>query len=1085
MMGHSKYYHHALFIRLAFLISFVCAVAAAPPRNNLRRFLSLREQNTDIIKDIHLSKDTVYIGEPFLVTVELNDYFYCNSTANNTATRVTINGVDGVEQYLQLTDRPGRQTIFVIATTADGRSERSTKEVFLLDDCSKPRPLPWIQATESRYKPRSVAFRVGNGDDAKLKETTYDWNFGDGTIGKSVSNGVVEHDFTTALLRDELTTTFHINLTAHYPNGSNATVQRTVSVFNLYAYNKQGGTLTPRAAVQPRGWWNLLYPGSESVWTITINNLEDEPVHFNTQQIELLDSTPDSLGPVGSPTTISVTVDPRSSTNALVLLSAATFTKHIYGFAVHFSGIGTESRKHAYTSMYVKVKNPLNLGASITRPDIRFQLNNLVKAANIVRPQLSLSHLDMQAILAGQQIPPPRPTETATADSTGATRTPVSGGNIMDMPTVFDFNIQPPDPTTVPDLLTGGVSNFTLHTNQTALRKRDDPIVIEHECDPDNVPDVLPEGTTCQFTGIYDWRFHPGQILNAKKGDILLSSAGGGIIGQLLQHLSPAQYYSHSGIMTKNHIEVRHSTASDEWLLDHPDGYKGSNGFNADALRYLWPGTITQSIDHATYGEPMTSPEGKVYMISSFSFHSNNADTNTIAGPLVVKPQPQLETADVRQNLHRIADAASGIRGHYRFYGYTRPQLALEPAGVAPASAGWAAGTVPTVCSSLIWLACQKAGVRLEGGNSIESSSDFEYIDITRGAKAAPDTLDGLYLYSSETRVSAANWLYDYIYNKALSKAGFWGRLLTDAPDNVANQVVNTFASDFVDNGSKDSDAWKDTGDANAVSPDNTMFWDSPGPGNKNGFGSVYGYAEDLFYSPGGYDKVPVYKWKFVPTKGDLTGVIVAADGSVNGATVSLLGSGQPDVVVGADGKFSFNNVAAGDYTVQAGVNIKNYWESASQTVHITAGTKTNVILALQPPPEIHREITISIHMEITNKQLAACGTCTTIFDLTKTVWVHPFHSHDSMDFEARFDPGKDVRGYINFSVDLGADLAVTVKWGAQEIDDEVEGTENGAMVVQKDQAAGWQGLVVSNDDPIDADWTKMSWTVWNKQAGA
>lgn len=470
-------------------------------------------------------------------------------------------------------------------------------------------------------------------------------------------------------------------------------------------------------------------------------------------------------------------------------------------------------------------------------------------------------------------------------------------------------------------------------------------------------------------------------------------------------------------------------------------------------------------------------------MISSFSFYSNNGDTGTIACPLVVKPQPQLETPEVRQRLHRIADDALGINGDYSFYAYTRPQLALQAGAVAPASAGWAAGTVPTVCSSLIWLACQKAGVRLEGTNTNESPTDFEYIDITRGAKALPDTLDGLYLYTADNRRSAANWLYDY--NKALSKAGFWGRLLTDAPDNVANQVVNTFASDFVDDGSKDSDAWKDTGDANAVSPDNTMFWDSPGPGNKKGFGSVYGHAQDLFYSPGGYDKVPVYRWKFTPTKGDSTGVVMAADGSVEGATVSLLGSGQPDVVVGADGKFSFRSVAAGDYSVTAGVNIKQFWESASQTVHIATGTKTNVILTLQPPPEFHREVTISIHMEITNVQLAACGTCTTVFDLTKTVWVHPFHSHDSMNFEARFDPDKDVRGYISFSIDLAADLSVTVKWGAQEIDDEVESTEDGAMVVQKDQAADWQGLVVSNDDFIDADWTKMSWTVRNKQAGA
>lgn len=150
-------------------------------------------------------------------------------------------------------------------------------------------------------------------------------------------------------------------------------------------------------------------------------------------------------------------------------------------------------------------------------------------------------------------------------------------------------------------------------------------------------------------------------------------------------------------------------------------------GFTGDAMRYGWLGTITQSIDNNFYGEPETAPDNHhSYFVSALSSYPNRGDHNTLISLLVFKPTPQLETRELRQKLHTISNVAQCVKGHYRFYAYTRPELALEAAGTAPAEAGWAAGTVATVCSSFVWLACQLAGVQLESANKLTTADDLE-----------------------------------------------------------------------------------------------------------------------------------------------------------------------------------------------------------------------------------------------------------------------------------------------------------------------------------------------------------------------
>ena len=382
------------------------------------------------------------------------------------------------------------------------------------------------------------------------------------------------------------------------------------------------------------------------------------------------------------------------------------------------------------------------------------------------------------------------------------------------------------------------------------------------------------------------------------------------------------------------------------------------------------------------------------------------------------------------------------------------------------------------MCSSFIWLAAQHANVKLESQSKITVLSDLEPTPdvLAGGASDSATTLDGLYWYTEAKRAAAANWLYKTVYDMAYNKAGFFGTLFTDAPDDVANQICNTFASDWADGDSKNSDDWKSPGAGNAVSPDNMMLWDSPASGNQGNFRGEYGHVEELFYLPGTYAQVPIYRWKLVPTKGTLTGT-VTANADVTGANVSLLGSGLQDVVVHADGRFEFDKVPSGNYTVTAGRNIGGYWNSASVPVHIDAGKTTDAPIALQPPPEINRLVTISVEMETNWSSVFAHSPH--VFIGTKTTQVRPFHSHEHLDFGG----GDLPRGQIGFDIELMADLSITVSWNADEVDDEVEGTVRGGANVAKNGTLNWSGLRVVNDDPIDNDATTMSFTITNAQA--
>lgn len=82
---------------------------------------------------------------------------------------------------------------------------------------------------------------------------------------------------------------------------------------------------------------------------------------------------------------------------------------------------------------------------------------------------------------------------------------------------------------------------------------------IGGQCSPGDT--AYRPGISCQATE--EFTDYQPYILNAKRGDLLVSS-GCGLIGGLLRALPTRQQFSHSGIMVEDRTTVRHSTASEK-----------------------------------------------------------------------------------------------------------------------------------------------------------------------------------------------------------------------------------------------------------------------------------------------------------------------------------------------------------------------------------------------------------------------------------------------------------------------------------------------------------------------------------------
>src|SRR5262249_37005015 len=160
-------------------------------------------------------------------------------------------------------------------------------------------------------------------------------------------------------------------------------------------------------------------------------------------------------------------------------------------------------------------------------------------------------------------------------------------------------------------------------------------------------------------------------------------------IGQLLRAIDPPQFYSHEGLMTRNYIELKHTTASEarygDYGLDVGDS-DARHGIRPEVLKYGWQGSDPpgpdsgRSIGQAFNGYALIDPENQpTYQFHSFSFEPQLCGGDTFpVSPVVVRPPPGSDSS-VRDKLKSAADTALGIRTHYRFYAYTLGSIGTIP----------------------------------------------------------------------------------------------------------------------------------------------------------------------------------------------------------------------------------------------------------------------------------------------------------------------------------------------------------------------------------------------------------------------
>lgn len=843
-----------------------------------------------IIQSVEVSQSEVCIGESVFVDVET-----LHPESPIKEVDVSINGRPGSSQHFQFSGESGPRVISVLANTAEDFTDIQEVSVNLIECADQP-AFPILSAQMNKYKPLTVDFDLVNRDEIVEEGVKFQWNLGNGQSIET-PKPFLSYDFSDSIDRNKSFSTFDISLAVISPSSEPRTVERTITVWDLYSTSKSQGLIRPVVTNED----SIFENETNYIGRFQIENFEPEKILFTSNEIEL-QSCKSELGSQFLPKqNINLELSASGKSNHSLTLSKSAVDANICSIGFHLQG-STESNIDAYASVFFDIKQNPFLTRRVVDSQFVDLLNSLV-SQGLVKNEFEITEEEFFDL--------------------------VRSGVISDTQNISQF------------------ADTRAFLPKTANLSRELAFMnnIGDPCDPSDPPPR--PGVSCQATG--EWIFVGPHIKNARKGDIILS-AGCGMIGDLLRNVSPPQRYSHTGIMTQNFTELRHSTAVESRYRDYPEGVFGepTDAFNVDVMRYGWPGTITQSIDEAFNGDSAIDPEnGKQYEFSGFSANRVRCgDDVEITYPAVVKPPPG-HSPEIRAILESIADQALTINGHYRFYSYTDASISLDPdmGYYAPnRPSWWASGTVPTVCTSFIWTAAQQLGINLEG-DVLESE------DVQNGAETDVGTLDGLYLYQVDERVNAGNWLYSHVYNVAAEEGGLLGSItnpFTDARDDIANQIVNCFANDTCD---KDSDAWKNAGYGRAISPDNMLFWDKPEDGG------VYGYHEELVYRQGGLQAVTT--WQPSEGNGTLEGTVTLNGEVVPNASVSYLGL---EVFTDQNGYFKDELVPSGTYPIAAAIMIDGVFystESQPLSFTVTANQTTTVNLRLKPPLSSLRQVVI------------------------------------------------------------------------------------------------------------------------------
>jgi hypothetical protein len=1045
-------------------------------------------------------KTTIQVGEPVRVQGRLRAGAPEQVTAR-------IAGAIGLDRYVSF-DSPGSHKVPLIIAHPDGRQDRTEVEFEVVENLGI-HPYPILTMRQEPSNPFMLHVSVKNVDAVHRPGVRYEWEIA-GHGAYILERPFFVLDCERLINPKDLLIPFDLLFTVIYPDGERRTAKESFRVFNDYAWFKSRGVLKPRLSYDYRARGAGLHLAASCV----IINDDDEYIEITGRQIEILYDDADRVIVPCPLEPMDAVLPPRSQREFDCALLRRKLPQATLGYAVHFHGrtrSGLKVEASAYFEHYSYQTKRWSDVTSLHAVD----LLNEVKAA-------------LAESAASPRPPTPRVALSANGSRIRETMER-SEAELHAVPAAVPAALAPFAQQTTPGLTLTAVRNYVeamrpMWTPSEAAKRdkglyaivgagqtlydqgNDETFFLGKQCLLDEGPPT--DDLFCKSSGKSGQVFVPARIMNGKKGDVVLLPGGPiGIIGKLLLALNPPQFFSHCGIMTGNFYKVRHATASEEWVEDQVigkifDSDRGTQGFDPEGLKYIWPGTVDQTVDQAFHGsyfvyETRDGKHKKPYKIEAFSndpvfFMEHDRH---VVFPLVLKPDPLLEGdpefAHVRPTLHKVAEKAKQINGHYRFFCYSNGAISLkdDTAHLAPdqGPTWWASGTRPMVCSSLVLAAVDDVTdvkIHMEGEGTFTTEQDLEKTPSATlpGAKAPdedalvdPLTRDGMYFYTAQERLQAAEALYSKMYEKVLGKSGDVGRFLTDAPDDAANQICNTFAFDysgreFDDEDAKDSEKWRNPGDGRAVSPDDMLtFWDPPTP-SKDSVHGLYGSAHRMVFRDGLLEEREIGVWvirekigKLIVTVSHQGNPIAGADVKVGGQVVVTNGSGVAVV-----------DLPEGAYTVEAGVLMNGLFFEGRAPAHVTDRGSTSVTVVLNDPPEFNRIVVIGGNIEIKDEEnFGSDEILHGTFGVTP-VRLGPLNRQQSVPYVRKW--GGEIRVEVRFDLTWNADLSVTVVSnvklfeGTSEDTNDLDGEGGDIVTVGKDASNVPMHVYVRNDDEDDDD---------------
>jgi hypothetical protein len=189
-------------------------------------------------------------------------------------------------------------------------------------------------------------------------------------------------------------------------------------------------------------------------------------------------------------------------------------------------------------------------------------------------------------------------------------------------------------------------------------------------------------------------------------------------------------------------------------------------------------------------------------------------------------------------------------------------------------------------------------------------------------------------------------------------------------PDNLGNQMCNVFAFDKADD--IDGDGWKNPGDGLAVSPDDVwLFWDAPGPTDRQVRRGLWGYSEQLLLVEGRFEPRRKHRLGRSPGLALARGRVLYRGTAIVGAQVQI-GCDKDITRRGPHNVPMYSlDVPAGRYEIVAGAYwpATSWWLSARDVVPVSPGENL-IDITLEDPPDWRRIVRVSGKLDLVHRVL-------------------------------------------------------------------------------------------------------------------